>query len=136
MKYKFIIVFTVLIGLCIGSAANAQLKLTLTSEKETYKLSEPVIVYVSVTNTGSSSIKIPAQVEPEWTDYVYFVTGPGHAFNAAYVDGIWEYIDTQVAAAKVKGKPPRYTWNQMINEQGYSCYLGYTDYKYRTICGD
>jgi hypothetical protein len=59
----------------MGTIANAQLKLSLTSDKTTFILGEPVIVYVTVKNTGRSEVKIPSKVDPKLTDYVYYVTG-------------------------------------------------------------
>ena len=71
---KYIIAIICLI--CINSVANAQIKLTLVSEKTSYQLGEPIIVYVTVTNTGNEAVSIYEEFKPEMTEYAYFITGP------------------------------------------------------------
>lgn len=59
--------------------------------------------------------------------------GPGHAFNAAKINGRWEYVDAQGGQGL--------SWNQMLQSRGYACsgfgapHSGYTDYNYFDICG-
>ena len=61
--------------------------------------------------------------------------GPGHAFNAAKINGKWEYVDAQA------GSSYSWSWNQMMQSSGYTCsgfgapHSGYNDYTYFDICG-
>jgi hypothetical protein len=71
---KYIIAIICLIS--INSLAHAQLKLTLVSEKTSYQLGEPILVYITVTNTGNDAVSIYEEFKPEMTEYAYFITGP------------------------------------------------------------
>ncbi|MCK4729951.1 MAG: transglutaminase domain-containing protein [Candidatus Aenigmarchaeota archaeon] len=68
-------------------------------------------------------------------DCVAWKCGPGHAFNAAKINGRWEYVDAQGGQGL--------SWNQMMQSTGFirGCsgfgapHSGYTDYNYMDICG-
>ena len=76
MKYNHIYLTSILYCLFAISPLNAQINLSVSSEKPIYKLSEPVILYVSVSNVGNEMVKICEDFEPQFTEYKYFITNP------------------------------------------------------------
>ena len=76
MKKIHIYYLAVFFCFCLTSLVNAQIKLTLVSEKTAFKLGEPVVVYVTATNTGNETVSIYEDFSPEMTEYLYLITGP------------------------------------------------------------
>jgi hypothetical protein len=61
MKGKSILTFTVLLAVFGMAMAQDQLKLSVTAEKTEFLLGEPVIVYVTLINTGNEPIQVSSE---------------------------------------------------------------------------
>jgi len=88
MKNVFIITFIILLSIFTIVMAQGNIKLNITAEKTEFLLGEPVIVYVTLTNTGNEPIRVSPEVAPEKDTYVYFITDPAGStkrFGPVYV---------------------------------------------------
>jgi hypothetical protein len=89
MKGKSILTFTVLLAVFGMAMAQDQLKLSVTAEKTEFLLGEPVIVYVTLINTGNEPIQVSSEFAPEKDMYSYFITDPGDStkrFGPVFVE--------------------------------------------------
>jgi len=74
---KYIILALLLISMvAVRGQANDNLIMMLSAEKTEFLLGEPVVVYLSLTNTGSEPVQVVNDVEPELDLYTYYITEP------------------------------------------------------------
>lgn len=86
---KYIILALLLISMvAVRGQANNNLIMKLSAEKTEFLLGEPVVVYLSLTNTGNEPVQVVNDVEPELDLYTYYITGPDGSkkrFGAMFV---------------------------------------------------
>ena len=89
MKNLFILLAAVLIVNTSKSVAQNQLKITISTEKRSFQLGEPIVVYSTLTNLGEESIKVFSEIRPETDIYRFFITDPNGkttSFSPIYVE--------------------------------------------------
>ena len=87
--YIFNFIPALLLVIFAIAMAEENLELQLTAEKSAFQLGEPVIVYLTVANTGSDPVNMLPFVYPEVDIYHYYIIDPDGqeiAFSPLYVD--------------------------------------------------
>lgn len=76
MKNKLKYIIAVFCCFIFFQNTNAQIKLSLKSEKQVINMAEPVVLYVTATNAGNETVKIYEEFSPIMTEYFYLIKGP------------------------------------------------------------
>ena len=75
-KLSKILIFTLLFSFLVFSQTYAQLSLTLSTDKNTFQLGEPLFVSVELKNKGNSSMDVIKFLEPDYQFTRYTVIKP------------------------------------------------------------
>lgn len=75
-KLSTIFILTFFFCFLVFSRATAQLSLTLSTDKTTFQLGEPLVVNVELKNNGNSAVNVIKHLEPDYQFTSYTITKP------------------------------------------------------------